>query len=111
MIFSTFAWHSEDHYLYSISFLHDGAPKRWYGVGSDHAEAVEVCIRSNFPEVDEIDPEFVFDLITSMDPCVLSNAGVQVSTIQQMPGEFVITAPNAFHSGFNEGVCNFIPCI
>ena len=32
MLFSTFCWHVEDILLYSLNYLHWGAPKIWYGV-------------------------------------------------------------------------------
>ena len=30
MLYATFAWHVEDHYLYSVNYLHLGAPKTWW---------------------------------------------------------------------------------
>jgi hypothetical protein len=32
MLFSMFCWHVEDNYMYSVSYLHEGAPKTWFGV-------------------------------------------------------------------------------
>merc|ERR1740130_1314736 len=40
MLFSMFCWHVEDNYMYSVSYLHEGAPKTWYGVSP--ANAVEL---------------------------------------------------------------------
>lgn len=42
---STFGWHVEDHHLGSINFNHQGAPKTWYGVGSDDAAKFEKVVR------------------------------------------------------------------
>lgn len=30
MLFGTFAWHTEDNFLFSVNHLHFGAPKQWY---------------------------------------------------------------------------------
>lgn len=40
-LFSSFAWHTEDHYLYSINYHHLGAPKTWCGVPASDADGFE----------------------------------------------------------------------
>lgn len=41
MLFSTFCWHNEDNYLYSVNYNHFGDLKIWYGVPGDDAGKFE----------------------------------------------------------------------
>lgn len=47
MLFATFAWHVEDHYLYSINYQHLGAAKTWYGVPGSHADSFEAVVKKH----------------------------------------------------------------
>jgi hypothetical protein len=51
MCFSTFCWHNEDHFLYSINYLWEGEAKQWYGVPGDQADLFEQTIREYAPQV------------------------------------------------------------
>lgn len=50
-LFSTFCWHNEDNYLYSINYLHTGEPKLWYGIPGASAEAFEALMRETYPHL------------------------------------------------------------
>jgi jumonji domain-containing protein 2 len=45
---STFAWHTEDMDLYSISYLHFGEPKSWYSIPSEYSRKFEEFVRKLF---------------------------------------------------------------
>ncbi|KAG6335290.1 hypothetical protein ID866_3794 [Astraeus odoratus] len=104
MVFSTFCWHNEDHYTYSINFQHWGETKTWYGIPGDDAEKFEAAIKSEAPDLFEAQPDLLFQLVTLMNPKRLTDAGVRVYACNQRAGEFVITFPKAYHAGFNHGL-------
>ncbi|XP_068104060.1 lysine-specific demethylase 5C [Hyperolius riggenbachi] len=103
MVFSAFCWHIEDHWSYSINYLHWGEPKTWYGVPSSAAEQLEGVMKKLTPELFESQPDLLHQLVTLMNPNTLMAHGVPVVRTNQCAGEFVITFPRAYHSGFNQG--------
>ncbi|KAJ3062017.1 hypothetical protein HK102_008902, partial [Quaeritorhiza haematococci] len=103
MVFSTFCWHTEDHFTYSINYLHWGETKTWYGIPASDADAFEKAMRSAVPELFETNPDLLFHLTTMLSPGVLVKNGVKCYAADQREGEFVITFPRAYHAGFNHG--------
>lgn len=103
MVFSAFCWHIEDHWSYSINYLHWGEPKTWYGVPSLAAEHLEDVMKTLTPELFDSQPDLLHQLVTLMNPNTLMSHGVPVVRTNQCAGEFVITFPRAYHSGFNQG--------
>ncbi|KPP80172.1 lysine-specific demethylase 5A-like [Scleropages formosus] len=103
MCFSSFCWHIEDHWSYSINFLHWGEPKTWYGVPAHAAEKLEDVMKKLAPELFDSQPDLLHQLVTIMNPNVLMEHGVPVYRTNQCAGEFVVTFPRAYHSGFNQG--------
>ncbi|XP_027766599.1 lysine-specific demethylase 5C-like [Empidonax traillii] len=55
------------------------------------------------PELFESQPDLLHQLVTLMNPNTLMAHGVPVVRTNQCAGEFVITFPRAYHSGFNQG--------
>ncbi|XP_060701628.1 lysine-specific demethylase 5B-like isoform X2 [Hemiscyllium ocellatum] len=103
MCFSSFCWHIEDHWSYSINYLHWGEPKTWYGAPAYVAEQLESVMKRLAPELFESQPDLLHQLVTIMNPNTLMAHGVPVYRTNQCAGEFVITFPRAYHSGFNQG--------
>jgi hypothetical protein len=46
---STFAWHLEDVDLYSINYIHFGAPKQWYSISQEDAPRFEAAMKREIP--------------------------------------------------------------
>ncbi|XP_074263741.1 putative lysine-specific demethylase JMJ16 [Silene latifolia] len=103
MCFSSFCWHVEDHHLYSLNYMHFGAPKLWYGVPGNDAIKLEDTMKKHLPDLFDEQPDLLHKLVTQLSPSILKLAGVPVYRCVQNAGEFVLTFPRAYHSGFNSG--------
>lgn len=102
-LFTTFCWHNEDNYLFSINYHHWGAPKQWYGIPGKDAEGLEGVFKNNLPMKVRKNPDLLHHITTMFSPKLLQDANVLVHKVLQHPGEFVITFPQAFHGGFSLG--------
>eukprot|EP00117_Sycon_ciliatum_P035340 scpid10968/ scgid26813/ Lysine-specific demethylase 5A; Histone demethylase JARID1A; Jumonji/ARID domain-containing protein 1A; Retinoblastoma-binding protein 2 len=114
MCFSSFCWHNEDHWSYSINYLHWGEPKTWYGVPGASASSFEKAMRNAVPELFQDTPDLLHHLVTLISPNALMDQNVPVVRTNQHAGEFVVTFPRAYHAGFNQGynfaeAVNFCP--
>lgn len=110
MCFSTFCWHTEDHWTYSVNYNHFGERKIWYGVGGDDAEKFEEALKKLAPGLTGRQRDLFHHMTTAANPSLLRSMGVPISTVHQNAGEFVITFPRAYHAGYNEGL-NFAEAV
>ncbi|XP_053962444.1 mucin-2-like isoform X3 [Anastrepha ludens] len=100
---TTFAWHTEDMDLYSINYLHFGAPKTWYVVPPEHGRKLEKVANQYFPASYENCNAYLRHKMTLISPQVLKQHDVPVNKITQEAGEIMITFPFGYHAGFNHG--------
>lgn len=100
---TSFAWHTEDMDLYSINYVHFGAPKTWYSVPPEHGKRLERLATGFFPNSNSTCPAFLRHKMTLISPSVLRQYGIPFNKITQEAGEFMITFPYGYHSGFNHG--------
>jgi JmjC domain, hydroxylase/C5HC2 zinc finger len=104
-LFTTFCWHNEDNYLYSINYNHRGAPKIWYGVpgSKEGADGLERVFKGYLSMKLRDVPDLMHHITTMFSPRLLQNANVPVYRWVQYEREFVITFPRGFHGGFSLG--------
>ncbi|KAI9023189.1 hypothetical protein DFJ74DRAFT_76412 [Hyaloraphidium curvatum] len=72
---ATFGWHLEDVDLYSINFLHFGAPKQWYCIPPPHRPLFERAARECFREELARCPQFLRHKAVMIAPSFLSSRG------------------------------------
>ncbi|KAM7287393.1 lysine-specific demethylase 4A [Ixodes scapularis] len=100
---TTFAWHTEDMDLYSINYLHFGAPKSWYCIPPEHGRRLERLAAGFFHTTAQECSAFLRHKMTVISPQILRQYSIPFNKITQEPGEFMITFPYGYHAGFNHG--------
>lgn len=100
---SSFAWHVEDMDLYSINYIHFGAPKQWYSISQADRPKFFNMMRSIFPTEYKECKEFLRHKTFNISPAFLKSKGIKVNKLVHRQGEFVITYPYGYHAGYNLG--------
>lgn len=101
---ATFAWHLEDVDLYSINYLHFGAPKQWYSISQADARRFEAAMKSIWPTEAKACDQFLRHKAFLISPShLLQHYNIKVNKVLSYPGEFVVTYPYGYHSGYNLG--------
>eukprot|EP01083_Nonionella_stella_P028493 78466_1 len=102
---TSFPWHIEDAKLFSVNYLHFGAPKMWYMIPPSHSDKFRAvlegvyadeytqCTRYDIHKQIILNPQ----LLVHMDPPIPVLFGVQ------QPNQFMIIWPDTYHAGFNTG--------
>jgi len=128
---TTFAWHTEDMDLYSINYLHFGAPKTWYAIPPEHGRRLERLASGFFPTSYQNCQAFLRHKMSLISPQILRQYSIPCNKVSlflllslvtififllvflsfiflflqitQEAGEIMITFPYGYHAGFNHG--------
>lgn len=100
---TTFGWHTEDMDLYSINYVHFGAPKSWYTIPPCYGRKFEKLCAVLFEKSHKICPAFLRHKMTALHPKWLDDYDIPYDKITQEAGEIMITFPYGYHAGFNHG--------
>ncbi|CAI4060670.1 hypothetical protein SKDZ_05G2500 [Saccharomyces kudriavzevii ZP591] len=100
---ASFSWHLEDQDLYSINYIHFGAPKQWYSIPQEDRFKLYNFMQEQFPEEAKNCPEFLRHKMFLASPKLLQENGIRCNEIVHHEGEFMITYPYGYHAGFNYG--------
>jgi len=89
--------------LYSINYIHHGAPKTWYAIPTDYGKRFETLVEGITPASFRACPQYLRHKSTLVSPTIVKNSGIPIYKVTQEVGEFIITFPFAYHQGFNHG--------
>jgi histone demethylase JARID1 len=71
MLFSSFFWHNEDNYFFSINYLHFGREKQWYSIPWTSAKQFEKASKDFLSESFKVTPDLLHHLTTQISPSLL----------------------------------------
>ncbi|KNE65511.1 hypothetical protein AMAG_11129 [Allomyces macrogynus ATCC 38327] len=102
---ATFAWHVEDADLFSLNYLHFGAPKQWYAVAPKSARLFERTLDNEFAHEARKCPQYLRHKGAHVSPAALGRLQpqLQVQRMVQFKHEIILTFPKGYHAGFNLG--------
>lgn len=100
---ASFSWHLEDQDLYSINYLHFGAPKQWYSIPQSEHKRFYALMKDIFSEDYKQCHEFLRHKTFLASPQFLAKHGITCNKVIHNQGEFMITYPYGYHAGFNFG--------
>jgi hypothetical protein len=104
-----FEMNCEDHWLYSFNYLHRGAPKYWVVVAPHERKHLEKYLWGYMsaqwgPGWDRPRcSQFVRHLGVWVSLGALQSWNIDYLIVKQMPGELMVTAPEAYHQGWSVG--------
>ncbi|XP_010553419.1 PREDICTED: probable inactive lysine-specific demethylase JMJ19 isoform X2 [Tarenaya hassleriana] len=103
MCFSTQFWKVEKDCLYSLCYLHLGAPRVWYAVPG-HCSFLFKTTRERFiAEFSGEESEIHRETVMTMSPYALSMEGIPVTRCVQSSGQFVVIFPGSYYLSFDTG--------
>lgn len=100
---ASYAWHLEDQDLYSINYIHFGAPKQWYSIPQEDHEKFYNFMKDQFPMDSAKCSEFLRHKMYLVSPKLLEKNSIRCNKIVHREREFIITFPYGYHAGFNYG--------
>lgn len=89
--YSTFAWHTEDLFLYSFNYMHEGGCKTWYTVPLEDVEKFRAVMLREYQEELKKRPTLLDEVTIFFSPLRLVKEGVDWSDdsdpgVQGVPG-------------------------
>lgn len=104
--------------LFSINYIHFGAPKFWYAIpqssamkfervlsGKERVRSVSATylVSGYFSAEAQSCDQFLRHKAYTVSPHKLAQDNIRVNMLVHNQGEYVITYPRGYHSGFNMG--------